>query len=154
MLERMALLLLRLQVGYLFLTSGYQKWSAEPSFTNGEALLGFLKMCLMKHEPGTVSAAMIQSYFIPNVHLLSWLVVLGELGVGAALLSGTATRLACVAGILMNANFMAAQGGSFLDYDNNAFFILIQFVLMAGAAGRFMGVDYFLNKKIPNKYLW
>ncbi|MBI4180125.1 DoxX family protein [bacterium] len=154
MFLRISLLLLRLQVGYLFWTSGWQKWSAEPSFTDGVSLGHFLKKCLLEHEDGSVSAAMIQNYFIPHAELLAKLVVAGELAVGAALLAGCATRPACVIGIAMNVCFMLAQGGGFLTFDNNAFFILIQLALMAGAAGRFIGIDAVLTKKCPNKYLW
>ncbi len=153
-LERVALLLLRLYVGYLFLTAGWQKWTADPSFTTGEALGTFLNKCLTDATPGTISAALIQSYYLPHVKLLAWFVVLGELGVGAALLTGTATRIACAAGIVMNSSFFLATNGSFASFDNNAFFILIQLVLLTTAAGRFFGVDYFLSKKFSNNYLW
>lgn len=152
--ERFAMFLLRLYIGFLFLTAGWGKWSQEPSYTAGEDLAHFLKIKLAACEPNTVSAALIQSYYIPNAKLLSWLVVLGELGVGAALLAGAATRLACGIGIFMNLNFLLATSGSFLTFDNNAFFILIQFALLSAAAGRFMGVDYFLSKKFSNNYLW
>lgn len=146
--------LLRVYVGYLFLTSGWEKWTSTPPFTDGEALAHFLKGCLAKAESGSITAALIQSYYIPNAHVLAWMVVIGELAVGAALLSGTATRLACVMGICMNVNFLIASSGNFLTFDNNAFFILIQLALLFSAAGRFLGLDYFLNKKFSNNYLW
>ena len=108
----------------------------------------------MDNPPGTISAALIQSYFIPHAQMLAWMVVVGELCIGAALLSGTATRLACALGILMNLNFFLVTNGSMTTFDNNVFFILIQFSLLCSAAGRFLGIDYFLNKKFSNNYLW
>ena len=153
-IERFSLFLLRVYVGYLFWTAGWQKWKSDPPFTDGEALTRFLKKCLVDNPPGTIAAALIQSYYLPHVELLSWMVVIGELAVGVALMSGTATRLACVAGILMNLNFFVASNGSFTSFDNNAFFILIQFALLCFAAGRFLGLDYFLSKKFSNEYLW
>lgn len=152
--ERIALLLLRLYIGYLFLTAGWDKWVADPSFTTGEALSAFLQKGLVESQPGSISAALIQSYFIPNAKALAWLVVVGELCVGAALLTGTATRIACVVGIFMNVNFLVVTHGTFQTFDNNIFFILIQLALLASAAGRFMGIDYFLSKKFSNNYLW
>lgn len=152
--EKFALLLLRLYIGYLFLSTGWDKWAQEPPYTTGEDLVHFLKMKLTEFEPNSLSRALIQSYYIPHAKLLSWLVVFGEIGVGAALISGTATRLACLLGIFMNMNFYIATNGSFTTFDNNAFFILIQLTLLASAAGRFMGIDYFLSKKFSNSYLW
>lgn len=152
--ERVALFLLRIYVGYLFFISGWQKWKAEPSFTDGVALTQFLKKCLADAPEGSIGSALIQSYYIPNVHILAWLIVIGEICVGAALLAGAATRFACVVGIFINFNIFMATNGSFMTFDNNAFFILIQFALLCSAAGRFMGVDYFLNKKFSNGYLW
>lgn len=152
--ERFALLLLRIYIGYLFLMAGWDKWSQQPPYTTGEDLVHFLNVKLAACEPNTVSSALIQRYYLPHAKLFSWLVVLGEMGVGAALLTGTATRLACVAGMFMNLNFFIATGGSFTTFDNNTFFILIQFALLCSAAGRFMGIDYFLSKKFSNSYLW
>ncbi len=152
--ERISLFLLRIYVGYLFLSAGWQKWSADPPFTDGLALLNFLKKCLADVPSGSITAALIHTYFMPYSHALSWMVVLGEIAVGSALLSGTATRLACVFGIIMNINFLIVTGGTFTTFDNNAFFILIQFALLCTAAGRFMGIDYLLSKKFPGSYLW
>lgn len=152
--DKIAMFLLRIYVGFLFLTAGWGKWTADPSFTGGEALTSFLKKCLSNLQPGTISAALVQSYYLPNVQTLSWLVVIGEIAVGAALLLGAGTRVACVAGIFMNVNFMVATHGGFLAFDNNAIFILIQFALLSTAAGRFLGLDYFLSKKFSNPILW
>lgn len=150
--ERIALLLLRLYIGYLFLTAGWDKWNDK--YTAGADLEHFLKNRMAASEPNTVSAAVIQRYYIPNTKILAWLVVLGEMGVGGALLLGAATRLACAVGIFMNVNFLLATNGSFLTFDNNVFFILVQFALLCSAAGRFIGIDYFLSKKFSNNYLW
>ncbi|OGH56291.1 MAG: hypothetical protein A3G34_06325 [Candidatus Lindowbacteria bacterium RIFCSPLOWO2_12_FULL_62_27] len=152
--ERFAILLLRLYVGYLFLMAGWSKWTQTPPYTTGEDIAHFLNVKLAACEPNTIGSALIQGYYLPHSKLLAWMVVLGEMAVGAALLSGTATRLACVCGIFMNANFFIATSGSFLTFDNNAFFILIQLLLLCAAAGRFMGIDYFLSKKFSNAYLW
>lgn len=76
---------------------------------------------------------------IPNAMLFQWLIVLAEIGIGLALISGTFTFIAALGGLALNINFILSTG----LYEYNWWYIPAALCLLGGA-GRAFGVDYYL----------
>lgn len=87
--------------------------------------------------------------------IFAWLVAIGELCVGIALVLGVLARFAAAVGLFMVLNYWFMKGAIFWDpMNHDSLFILILFALMVAGAGRALGVDYFLARKNPNSLLW
>ena len=89
-----------------------------------------------QHTPNWY-AWIIENFIVPNAMVFQWLVVVTEIGLGIAFITGTFTFLASVVSIGMNINFLLSTG--LWDY----WYIVASFATMAGA-GRVWGVDYYL----------
>jgi thiosulfate dehydrogenase [quinone] large subunit len=145
------LTLLRLYVGYQFLTAGWHKITGDKAFTAA----GYLKGAIAKPvlESGTQDAlypnfvAFLQNFAIPNVKLFNVIVPWGELLIGLGLILGALTTTAVFFGMMMNFTFMLAGTVS-----SNPWLILLSiFIIVAGAnAGKF-GVDYYV---LPYIHQW
>ncbi len=146
--ERLYLLPLRLFIGLGWLRASVEKLM-DPHWYNGEALLSFF------HEQIVAGAIYFPFYdnFInticaPNALVLGWVVMIGELLVGMAIMTGTLTTLALLAGLFMNLNFILIG-----SVNPSAFYIIIQVVLLMGQAGTILSVDALLSahlsKAIP-----
>lgn len=138
-------LVLRLFVGYEFLTAGWEKVESG-KWIGGNAIDGFLQGALKKATTGANPevqgwyAGLINNVFLPNAALFSTLVALGELLVGLALIFGVLTRFAAFWGVVMNFAFLAAGTSS-----SNPQMIVIQVAaLFAGAGVTYYGLDRFL----------
>ena len=148
--SRTLLVVLRLYVGFAFLRVGISKVQAGEQWVANMA--GFLE-CWLPNSPGFYQA-FLKSTVLPHKELFAALVAWGELLVGAALLLGLTTRLAALAALAMNANYLLAQGAQWLGPNVNAAFLFAALVILLGAAGRAFGVDYFLARKWPRSPLW
>lgn len=78
-------------------------------------------------------------------------VVIGEILIGLALMSGTFTFLAAAAGLVLTANFVMTTG----IYEKTWWMIFAGIISMGGA-GRAFGLDYYLMPYLNNvwEYLW
>ena len=76
---------------------------------------------------------------IPNALLFQVLIVLTEIGLGIAFITGTFTFLAAIVSLGMNINFLLSTG----LYPENWWFIPAS-LAMLGGAGRAFGVDHYL----------
>jgi NADH dehydrogenase len=74
-----------------------------------------------------------------SIILTQILIVLAEVGVGLALITGTFTFIAALAGLALNVNFILSTG----LYSYNWWYIPAALCLLGGA-GRAFGVDYYL----------
>ncbi|HEU4402197.1 MAG TPA: DoxX family membrane protein [Candidatus Polarisedimenticolia bacterium] len=135
----------RLYCGYFFLTYGLEKatghfggaalretltkWAAEPRY---RFYLPFL-----------------QRVAIPHADLFGYLVIFGEIAVGALLLAGCATRFAALGGLFLCLNFLFASGTPLLSVEAPAVFTLLLLTVYLTAAGRALGLDHFLKKVLP-----
>lgn len=145
--------ILRVYLGYNWLTSGYGKvfganaavWVGSQA---GTAVTGFLKGALGKTggaHPDVQSwyAWFINHIALPNAKIFGYMVAWGELLVGIALILGMFTTIVLLAGLLMNFNYLLAGTVS-----ANPVFILEALVLLwAGWAAYYWGLDrLFWNK--------
>lgn len=144
---------IRLFLGYSWLVEGYNKildgWlttamlagkaaadagsSASVSET-GETVFRIVS----DHTPGWY-AWIADNLVIPNALLFQVLIVLAEVGIGLALISGTFTFIAALAALALNVNFILSTG----LYDYNWWYIPAALCLLGGA-GRAFGIDYYL----------
>jgi thiosulfate dehydrogenase (quinone) large subunit len=87
-------------------------------------------------------AALMRDSFLPGAIWLGWMVMMGQLLVGVVLLFGFRTRAALVAGLFMNANFVAAG-----EPNPSAFYLVMQMALLAGGAERVFAVDQSFSRR-------
>ncbi|WP_376796398.1 DoxX family membrane protein [Thermogemmatispora sp.] len=123
-------LLVRLYVGYEWLTAGLEKLTgynfafgagfgqrvSSPwvfSGHDGVAIQGFVKGALALSSGAHPAvqgwyAAFLQQFVLPNAGLFAYLVTFGEVLVGLGLIFGALTGIAAFFGVFMNLNFMLA----------------------------------------------
>ncbi|MGC8775041.1 MAG: DoxX family protein [Chlorobaculum sp.] len=94
-------------------------------------------------------ASYLQHFAIPMVMPIAWIVTIGELIIGVALLFGVATRINAAFGLFMLLNF--AAGG----YYNLTIppLVAISILLIVLPTGHWLGLDRSLNRKYPDS-LW
>ena len=108
-------LLLRLWLGYEWLTAAWGKW-IEGGWVGegaGGAVKGFAQGAIAQttgEHPQVTGwyASFLENVVVPNAALFSYLVILGETLVGIALLLGAFTGIAAFFGVFMNASFLFA----------------------------------------------
>ena len=139
-----ALLIIRLYLGWEWLTAGWHKIAGDNPFDAS----GFLKNAIAKPviDKNTneliypTYTAFLEHFALPNVKLINVLVPWGEFLIGLGLIVGGLTTAAAFFGLLMNFMFMFAGTVS-----SNPWMVLIgTIVLVAGRnAGKF-GIDYYV----------
>lgn len=150
-----AWLLARLWVGWKFLEAGWTKtFGAEQAVWVGDqagtAVNGFLSFSLQLAPGGAMAgphpevsgwyAGLIRHVFLPNAELLSYLVAVGELLVGVALIGGIFTRFAATMGLTMNLAYLLAGVSS-----ASPMMIMIELpILLVGATAGYYGIDRYL----------
>jgi thiosulfate dehydrogenase (quinone) large subunit len=144
-------LLIRLYIGYEWFSAGWEKlgnavWTGDKA---GVAIKGFLQGALVKTtgEHPDVSgwyAWFINHVAMPHAALFSYLVVYGEMIVGAALILGLFTGIAAFFGTFMNLNYLFAGTVSV-----NPFMLFLQlFLILAWRTAGWIGVDRYLLPKL------
>jgi thiosulfate dehydrogenase [quinone] large subunit len=121
-------IVLRLYIGWRFLTSGLNKYGGD-----GFDATGFLMGAVKKStgERPVVQgwwASFLDGFAIPNVGVFNFLVPLGEVLVGTALILGVFTTFAAIMGMTMNFAFLFSGSIS-----SNPQFILFQLIIALAA---------------------
>lgn len=93
---------------------------------------------ISEHTPSWY-AWIAENIVIPNAMIFQFMIVLAEIGIGLALISGTFTFIAAAASLGLIVNFILSTG----FYDYNWWFIPAALCLLGGA-GRAFGVDHYL----------
>jgi thiosulfate dehydrogenase (quinone) large subunit len=140
-------LLLRLYVGYEWLSAGLGKWSS-PAWTGdkaGTAITGFVNGALSKaggEHPDVQGwyATFLSNVVLPNARAWSYLITLGEILVGIALILGLFTGIAAFFGSFMNMNYLLAGTVS----TNPILFLLELFLILAWKTAGWWGLDRWL----------
>ncbi|MCM3570979.1 DoxX family membrane protein [Neobacillus mesonae] len=133
------LTVLRLYVGYVWLTAGWHKLAS-----GGFDASGFLKGAIanpVKGPDGTVIFGwyidFLQHIALPNTHIFNTIIPLGEFIVGLGLLLGCLTTAAMFFGLLMNFSYLFAGSVS-----SNPLDILVGvIILFAGFNAGRIGID-------------
>lgn len=136
-------LLLRVWLGWRWLSSGWGKLGA-PAWTGenaGAAVSGYLRGALQRADAGPDVpgwyAWFIENVALPNAAVFSWLVVLGEVLVGVALILGLLTGIAAFFGTLMNLSFLFAGTVS----SNPLMFVVGTWLVLAWRNAGWYGLD-------------
>jgi thiosulfate dehydrogenase (quinone) large subunit len=155
-------LLVRLYVGYEWLTAGLEKltgysFAFDGSFgqkvatpwvfggQDGVAMTGFVKGALKLaagQHPAVQGwyAGFLQNFVLPNATVFAYIITFGEVLVGLALIFGVLTGIAAFFGVFMNLNFMLAGAVSI----NPIIGFLALFLILAWRVAGFYGVDSYL----------
>jgi thiosulfate dehydrogenase (quinone) large subunit len=142
-----ALVALRLLLGWLFLYSGFTKLM-NPEFTSAGLLTNAQSL-----QP-------IYEWFASeaNIGWVNFLNVWGQLLIGAGLITGTFTKYASYAGVLLmvlyyfpSLDFPYVAHGYLVD--EHVIYALAFIVLATHGAGKTMGADKWLSKKFKWKWL-
>lgn len=146
-------LLLRLYVGYVWLSAGLDKLTQSDGLWVGDkagvAVSGFLRGALEKTDGARPDvqgfyAWFIQNVALPNATVFSYLVTYGELLVGTALILGLFTGIAAFFGGFLNASFLLAGTVS----TNPVLFILATFLVLGWRVAGYVGLDYFVLPRV------
>lgn len=136
-------LVIRLYIGYLWLTAGWGKLN-NPAWTGenaGAAVQGFVNGALAKAADGKDVtgwyAAFLENIVLPNATMFSYMVAIGEVLVGLGLILGLLTGIAAFFGGLMNATFLFAGTVS----SNPLMFILATWLVLAWKVAGWYGLD-------------
>ncbi len=155
-------LIVRLYVGYEWLTAGWEKLFGfsinygsfgEPAkggawvfnAHTGAAIQGFVKGALAKANgpyPDVTGwyAWFLQHVVLPNSALFAYIVTFGELLVGLALILGFLTGIAAFFGVVMNVNYLLAGAVS----TNPVLAILGALIMLAWRIAGYYGIDRWL----------
>ena len=140
-------LVLRVYIGYQWLVAGYDKM-INPAWVGaqaGSALTGFLKGALAKTtgaNPAVQSwyATFLKDIVMPNATAFSYVVAIGELLVGIALILGIFTGIAAFFGGFMNFNYLMAGTVS----TNPFLFVIATWLVLAWKTAGWIGLDHWL----------
>lgn len=139
---------LRLFIGVGWVRAGLEKW-IDAGWHDGSSLLAFFQEQI---SGGQVTfpfyQALMQGPFATRLQALSWVIMLGQMLVGIALLAGFFTNFALLCGMFMNFNFIFAG-----EINPSAFYIVIQMALFIGSTGAIIGIDQLLARRVPFCFL-
>ena len=141
--------LARIAIGVLWLFS--LRWKLPPDFAPdaGRGLLDYLQL-EAQYPAFALYGRFVEAVVIPNFTLFAWVIFLTELLVGLSLLTGTLTRLGAAVGLLMALNL----GVGMLAVPNEwpwsyVMLAMFHFLFLMTAAGRVLGVDAILRRRLP-----
>lgn len=138
------LTLVRLLLGYQWLTAGWGKITGEKAFDATGYLNGALANPVLDKATGEAVYptynAFIENFALPNVKIINIAIPWGEFLVGLGLIVGALTVTAAFFGLMMNFMFMFAG-----TISTNPWLTLLGFLVVIGGAnaGRF-GLDRYI----------
>ncbi len=145
--------ILRVYLGYMWLIEGITKYkdgwftyvmlagtTAGTDVTTGASVMQLVS----DHTPGFY-AWFVDALIVPNAMLFQKIVVLTEIGLGLAFISGSFVFLAALVSIAMNLNFLISTG-------LNDLWFLVTSIAMLGGAGRTFGVDHYLMPYLSKQW--
>ena len=150
-------LILRVWLGWQWLSSGWGKTSNPAWVETGEALKGFWERAVIIPDGGRPAIAFdwyrgfLQAML--DAEAYTWfapLVTYGEVLVGVALILGAFTGIAAFFGAFMNWNFMMAGSAS----TNPMLFVIAVGLILAWKVAGHIGADYFLLRWIGTPWGW
>lgn len=144
-------LIIRLYVGYQWISAGYGKLTNPAWMQGGTALRGFWENAVAIPEGGrpAITFDWYRSFlqFMLNAEAYSWfgpLIAVGETVIGLLLILGAFTGIAAILGGFMNFNFMLAGSAS----TNPVLFLLSVILIMAWKVAGWYGLDRWLLPRV------
>lgn len=139
--ERIWLLPVRAFIGLGWLRAGAEKL-VDPGWLSGESLSAFLAE--QRAEGQVVFPfydGLIAAVFLPHAQSLSWLLLIGQLLAGLAIVAGCLSAAALLGSLFMNLNFLLVG-----EPNPSAFYLVIQLALLLSNAGAVIGLDAWLGR--------
>jgi thiosulfate dehydrogenase [quinone] large subunit len=138
-------LLLRLYIGYQWISAGWEKLHS-PAWVGssaGSAMAGFVKGALAETTGAHPSvqgwyAAFLQNVVLPNIKVWSFAISIGEFLVGVALVLGLFTGIAAFFGGFMNVNYLMSGALS----TNPILFVFATWLVLAWKTAGWIGLDH------------
>jgi thiosulfate dehydrogenase (quinone) large subunit len=131
---------LRIYVGYYMLQQGVRKFLRD--FPKGD-WIGRQIGDLATLDIYSWYKKFLLDYVVPHHELFGYLVMIGEIAVGACLLLGFCTRFAAIIGLFMLVNYLfgpgMARGGASLAQQQT--FIVAMVIFILANPGRTLGLD-------------
>jgi NADH dehydrogenase len=140
------LLPIRLFAGWAFFMESLSKLSS--GWLERPRLQGLLEGFLREGKPYSFYVPFMKNVLLVHPTFFTYLVIVLELVVGAALLAGLFTRLASLGGLFLVLNFLLARGDG-AGPNPTAPFIAILLTLFFTHSGRTLGLDAALRDKVP-----
>ncbi len=144
-------LVLRVWVGYQWISASLHKWSNPAWVQTGDALKGFWTSAIAIPDGGrpAITFDWYRSFLqmMLNAHAYTWfakVIAGGEFLVGLGLIVGAFVGIAAFFGALMNFNFMLAGSAS----TNPVLFAIAVGLILAWKIAGYIGADYFLLRWI------
>ncbi|MBC8077513.1 MAG: hypothetical protein H7Y32_15675 [Chloroflexales bacterium] len=137
--EAAVLVPLRGFIGLGWLRAAMEK-VVDPGWADGSSLTTFL-LQQEAHAAFPAYQALMTNAFLPHTMLLSWIILIGQLLAGAAIVAGFLTRAALIGALFMNINFLLAGVPN-----PSAFYLVIQGALLMANTGMILGVDGWLRQ--------
>jgi len=131
-----ALLPLRAFLGGTFIYAGLQKWT-DRSYFDPHAT-GYIGKQIVAFAHGSPIQSFLLGIAAPHAVLFGWLVILGELFAGTAVLVGAATRIGASVGMLLNIVFFLSASWHVYPYFYGSDLVFIAAwtpLLLVGSAG-------------------
>ena len=144
------LLVLRLWLGYDWLTAGWGKLTGDQPFSAAGLIGRAIEKPVTSHDHVVypIFTSFLEGVAMPNVGLFSFMVAWGEFLVGLGLILGALTTAAMFFGMFMNFMFMFAGTVS-----SNPWMVLLSiFILVAGSNAGKWGLDRWILPYIRNYY--
>jgi thiosulfate dehydrogenase [quinone] large subunit len=138
------LALARLAVGYHFTVVG---WGKVRRGFDADDLKRFLDN--LSNDPFAWHRAFIEGWVVPNADWFSQVVAYGELAIGISLLTGCLVRIASSFGAFHSLNIYLAVADTGADFALGRIYVLLHILFVMTAAGRSIGLDYWLHRKFP-----
>jgi thiosulfate dehydrogenase [quinone] large subunit len=142
---------IRIYLGWTWLTAGWGKVTNPAWFGSdaGQAVTGFLKGAVARSQGDNPSVSLwyawlVENIFLPNAQLMSYLVSVGEVLVGLALILGFLTGVSAFFGGVMNFSFLLAGTLS----TNPVMFILATWLVLAWRVAGYYGLDYWILPRL------
>ena len=139
--------IVRVWVGWQWLSSGWGKFNNPKWMATGEALQGYWLNAVKIPETGRppISFDWYRSFlqFLLDTDAYSWfskLIVIGEIAIGLGLILGAFVGIAAFFGGFMNWNFIMAGSAS----TNGMLFALSVLLILAWKVAGYYGLDYYL----------
>lgn len=148
-------LIVRVWLGWQWITSGFEKFENPAWMQTGEALKGFWTRVVQVPAEGRPPIAydwyrdFIQSMLDSGAYVwFAKMIVFGELIIGIALIAGLFIGVTAFFSGFMNWNFVMAGSASV----NGVFLVLAFLLILAWKIAGYLGLDYFLLPRLAE--LW
>ena len=145
------LAIVRILSGHMWVTTSWFWIGAED---RAASLGNQVAPLLEAGRPAGAYQPFLEHVVLPNAVVFATLVTAGEAFVALSLVLGLATRLGAGVAMLLTLNYSLLYGQSFLVPSGNTLHFWVSFLFLTMAAGRALGVDYWLHRRWPRALLW